>query len=310
MVITVHYQVALLGRLYGNHEWLDLGQHGVTIFFVLSGYLITTRLLEEREINLKAFYLRRFFRLMPCAWLYLGTICLLNALIGARLIGNDLWSSLFFFRNFWPGKADWSSVSTGHFWSLSIEEQFYFLWPPILAMLGRKRGLIAACVIVTGVSLFRFTHWSAYNTYPNLCYSQVRFDELCIGCVLAIAFTFEAPRRFFQARGSQLIWLVLPLLCWHIYRYRFLIPLSETLLIALALGCTAMMPQSVFGRVLEFAPLKKLGVISYSLYVWQQIIFRFHFIPVAIAVAFIALFSFEFIEKRFIEIGKALGACC
>src|SRR5579863_1674550 len=71
MVLAAHLQTSLLRGLYGGFRWLDLGQHGVTLFFVLSGYLITTRLLSKPGIDLKAFYLRRFFRLMPCAWVYL-----------------------------------------------------------------------------------------------------------------------------------------------------------------------------------------------------------------------------------------------
>jgi hypothetical protein len=71
LVFVTHLQISLLGHLYHGYRWLDLGQHGVTLFFVLSGYLITSRLLGEEKINLGSFYLRRFFRLMPCAWAYL-----------------------------------------------------------------------------------------------------------------------------------------------------------------------------------------------------------------------------------------------
>ena len=67
LVIVSHLQTSLLGHLYCGYSWMDVGQHGVEIFFILSGYLITTLLLEEEKINLKRFYLRRFFRLEQTA---------------------------------------------------------------------------------------------------------------------------------------------------------------------------------------------------------------------------------------------------
>ena len=82
LVLVTHLQISLLGHLYGSYHWMDLGQHGVNLFFVLSGYLITSRLLGENKINLKAFYLRRFFRLMPCAWTYLLTLAPFHTRLG------------------------------------------------------------------------------------------------------------------------------------------------------------------------------------------------------------------------------------
>src|SRR5579871_4680695 len=105
-----------------------IGGRGVGIFFVLSGYLITSRLLRENEcsarISLRRFYIKRFFRLMPCAWLYLIFLAVLGVLQPLEMAG-----CLFFFRGALPSTP--THILTGHFWSLSIEEDFYLLWPSI-----------------------------------------------------------------------------------------------------------------------------------------------------------------------------------
>ena len=124
LVLFDHIQMPLFGRY--ARPWMQTGQHGVTIFFVLSGFLITSKLIEG-PINLRQFYIRRFFRLMPAAWIYLATLLFLNRMTGISFTTwPELHACLFFYRNMvdvpGPGLA-------GHFWSLSLEEQFYLVWP-------------------------------------------------------------------------------------------------------------------------------------------------------------------------------------
>ena len=85
MVLITHFQ-----RSFLNTYYLDLGQHGVTIFFVLSGYLITATLLVRDAIDLPRFYIRRFFRIMPAAWTYLLVLCLVAAFTSMKTVGNSL----------------------------------------------------------------------------------------------------------------------------------------------------------------------------------------------------------------------------
>jgi peptidoglycan/LPS O-acetylase OafA/YrhL len=133
LVLSDHVQMALLG--HPMRQWALTGQHGVTIFFVLSGYLITSKLLEG-PINLKTFYLRRFFRLMPVAWAYLATLWLFDALMRMHDMSvREATSCLLFYRNFLIGH-----IATLHFWSLSIEEEFYLTWPVLLLLLGPRRN--------------------------------------------------------------------------------------------------------------------------------------------------------------------------
>lgn len=143
--------------LPAKHWIYQVGQHGVAIFFVLSGFLITNLLLREQEetgtVNLGRFYLRRAFRLMPCAWGFLGMLLLISHWAPALFAPKEMVASLFFFRNYVD--LDFAHPITGHFWSLLIEEQFYLFWPSLLLLLDLRRGrwfAIAAAAAIEAVT--------------------------------------------------------------------------------------------------------------------------------------------------------------
>lgn len=305
LVLVTHLQISLLGHLYHGYRWMDLGQHGVTLFFVLSGYLITSRLLGEEKINLRSFYLRRFFRLMPCAWAYLLALGIVAVVTHADIIGRDVWSCLFFFRNYYPAVEAANNFRTGHFWSLSLEEQFYLVWPPILVLSGRRRAFWIATAATVACALFRYLHWASYNQVFKDQHSEVRFDALLVGCIFALLFQSAKIREWFKRHGALLFWILLPVFAWHIYRYEWLIPLSESLTMALLIASTSLAPSSIAGKVLEWKHLKFLGLISYSLYVWQQGVL---FIPWprigAVFLPLVAILSYGWIEQPCIAFGR------
>lgn len=305
MVLTAHLQRSLLGHLFGGISWLDLGQHGVTIFFVLSGYLITSRLLCEDRIDLKAFYLRRFFRLMPCAWIYLLTLEGASLLAHKMFIGRDVFSCLFFFRNYYPTFEAASNFRTGHFWSLSLEEQFYLIWPPMLFLLGRVRATWIAAIAAIACAAYRYLHWQIYNQALVGLRSEVRMDALLVGCLLALLLQSSGARAWFQRYGGMLVWFLVPVLAWHVVRFEDLIPLSESLTIAMMIACTSLAPRGLAAKGLEWKHLKFIGLISYSLYVWQQSVL---FIPFprlgAIFLPLVAILSYGLIEQPCIQFGR------
>ncbi len=115
------------------------GAMGVHLFFAISGFLITNRLLEDRS-GLRAFYVRRAFRILPAAFLYLAVLFALGFVGGwIPLNAGQLWASAFFYRNYYVLPAD-QGWYTGHYWSLSVEEHFYLLWPALLLWLGTRRA--------------------------------------------------------------------------------------------------------------------------------------------------------------------------
>lgn len=130
-----------LTRLAGLLD--HLGPFGVLIFFMISGYLITGRLIADHKktgrLSLRQFYYKRVFRILPLAYLYLLVIGLAGAFHLISLKKGD-WASVVFLTNYFTDR----SWYTGHFWSLSIEEHFYLLWPPSSRCLAgvRRHGLV------------------------------------------------------------------------------------------------------------------------------------------------------------------------
>ena len=167
-----------------------LGGTGVALFFAISGYLITTLLLEERDqagrISLLGFYVRRGFRILPPAYLFLVVLAMLGGAgwLAEALRPGELASAAFFYSNYWADR----SWYTAHFWSLSMEEHFYLLWPALLAVLGNRRALLAAGILVAATLLWR--PWSLLLMptlpYPALQRTDMRLDAFLFASALAI----------------------------------------------------------------------------------------------------------------------------
>ncbi|HWA95221.1 MAG TPA: acyltransferase [Terracidiphilus sp.] len=309
MVILTHFQAGMLHHPIAGQPWMFLGTHGVTIFFVLSGYLITSRLLLEDRINLRSFYVRRFFRLMPAAWAYLACLVFLGYLTHLNTIGSDLWACLFFFRNYLHPAEIPSSSATLHFWSLSIEEQFYLLWPPLLLLLGRKYAVMFATLAAIACAAFKYIHWSAYNHDFYYLRTEVRADSMLVGCLLAFALAHPFVQQWFVRFGAPLFYLCLPIFAWQIVHFQYLVPFSENIVIALLLACTSLAPQSLAGRILQWQHLAFTGQISYSLYLWQNLFLRsawgsfgYFLLPL------FGIGSWLILEKPLMRFGKSLSA--
>ena len=244
-----------------------LGGLGVALFFAISGYLITTMLLEDQ--NLRGFYIRRAFRILPPAYLYLIVVA-----IAEPLRRGELSSAAFFYSNYWAER----SWYTAHFWSLSMEEHFYLLWPVWLVCLGVRRALIAASVLIAITALWR--PWSLSHTqlpYPALQRTDIRLDAFLFAGILAIFIRgpYRAPllrvltSTWFRVLGS------LTLLAAWTWELSGSAPATGTLvesaLLPAILVSVIHWPRSRVFRVLESTPLRWVGRISYGLYLWQQL---------------------------------------
>src|SRR5277367_1468868 len=159
------------------------GGFGVDIFFVLSGFLITSLLLKEENrfgsFSISAFYLRRCIRILPPALAYL-TAMLLAGFIGLTGVTFTEWAEAAGFLRNYVGKA-WE---TGHYWSLAVEEQFYFAWPLLLLILPRRFRIPFG---IAGVLIAPF--WRYANLRFGMVANPFRFDMHCdallVGCLLA-----------------------------------------------------------------------------------------------------------------------------
>jgi peptidoglycan/LPS O-acetylase OafA/YrhL len=267
LVLVAHFKAAF----HGDHS-LNLGGHGVQIFFVLSGYLITTQIARKDRINLKSFYIRRAFRILPPALLYLLTLVMLTSFTPFRVAGSDVWACLFFFRNYLGETV--ANTCTLHFWSLSLEEQFYLFWPALLLLLGRKRALYAAVGLAVAVAVFRFENWSYYGEGLRVLRTEVRADGLLIGCALALSLNYLPFRQWVQKAGMWLFWPALAVFVIDVSAFGEYISLNESIAIAVMLGVTSLRPETPIGRALDWDFLKTTGVLSYSIYIWQGLFLR------------------------------------
>lgn len=269
----------LLLTFFGN------GGLGVSIFFVISGFLITTLLLREHQfggrIDLLAFYKRRALRIWPAYFVLILVVAILSAAGIVPTGVHDLAAASFFIWNYAGGVTD--SWTLGHTWSLSVEEQFYLLWPLCLLTLDeRNQTRLAIAIIVLSPFLrvaIYFWQPSVRGRIPVMLHT--RADTLMFGCLLALVLARpngEAALRRFVARrfhyaATLFILFVSPLLEQR-FQGAYILPVgqsAEGAAIAAVLIWLVLEPRTRWGRIVNSRLLAQLGALSYSLYLWQQL---------------------------------------
>lgn len=332
MVIANH--ATFLSRFNGSF-WANLGSSGVDMFFVLSGYIITKRFLEERQktstIDLRSFYARRVFRILPLVCVYLLTICLLSLFVKlVQVHPSEILGSLFFFRNY-QFAADPTGIYTMHFWSLSIEEHFYLLWPALFLWLGNRRALgfaVIGAVVCATWRLYDLAHPTSWvvrmlpnsDTYWRLR-TDLRFDGLLLGCAVAILLTHHSVRTFiFHNFPKETPLIAAMLLALNIKRTDGLPSFITYTLVTVMLASTVIVQEGLIYKWLNSRLIVGIGTISYSAYIWQQLfLFRpstgifplgkLSMFPLNLICVFgVSALSFYCIERPCIAHGKRLLA--
>lgn len=285
--------------------WAPGGLLGVTVFFVLSGYLITGLLISEfhssRTINLPQFWLRRVRRLVPAIIAVVVVTCALCVLFNHNLLTKmrpDIIPSLLFYSNWWQIFHDVSYFAAQgapsplqHFWSLAIEEQFYLVWPVLLLLLFRrrtsfkwlKRGiLIAAAASALWMAVLYNPEGDPSRVYYG---TDTRAFSLLIGAWLAIVWPSTAfgdkgkpdalpslrARRVFDGIGVLafvgLIALVATANGYTSFLYRGGLVICSILTAVLI--AVIVRPDSIFAKLWSLAPLVWIGKRSYGMYLWH-----------------------------------------
>jgi peptidoglycan/LPS O-acetylase OafA/YrhL len=285
MVIFSHDALRSVGP-FSTRWFQEHGVWGVDIFFGISGLLICSRLLEEEQahgaISLSKFYVRRAFRILPPALLYLMAVAVLGLLGILPVIPKEWLAALLFYRNYsrLGVTAEHVGWFTGHFWSLSIEEHFYLLLPPILVFMPRRWRLPGLGSIVAVVAIWRIYRQETNPLVFLGSRTDARLDALLIPAMLAIVLAGPGGRewlkkicRFWFVPAGILVGLL------NSGRFPVLTPVLGTILIPLALLGTVLYPKGIFSRILEWQPIRWLGKISYGLYLWQELFFLGRFFP-------------------------------
>ncbi|MCW2786885.1 MAG: hypothetical protein JWP74_3402 [Marmoricola sp.] len=273
------------------------GFAGVDVFFVISGFLITLHLLEHVPTgprDLLTFWSRRIRRLLPASLLVLSA-----TLVGSRLVAPDTqWAetarqaraaALYVVNWLLSSNAvDYLAAQNApspvqHFWSLSVEEQFYFVWPILILLLaglarllGRKPLpiVLVGLTAIVGASLAWSVHLTATNPAAAYFVTPTRVWELGTGGILA-TFTLLRPGHLRAALATPLAWLGLAAIIWSATTYdastpfpgwRAAVPVLGT---AAVIGAHARAGKIAPGPLLALRPVQWLGGISYSVYLWH-----------------------------------------
>ncbi|HEX4240905.1 MAG TPA: acyltransferase [Steroidobacteraceae bacterium] len=288
----------IVGRFLpgSSSHWLEAlgrGGDGVGVFFVLSGFLITKLLIEEKErtgtIDLGDFFLRRAFRILPPLYMYLIFAVLFAHAVGIELPPSSLIGASLFVGDYWPAE---SSFLTEHTWSLGVEEQFYLLWPPILIWsLARGGRALAAKVggaIVLATPALRVAGYASgvdLLRHHGMHMFHARMDSLMCGCVVALCIGAPAFERCYRAYAR--VWWIGPLYTLLVSglltgldqplgatrlgtAYTMVIGLTvDSALTAMFILWASRNAHSLAGRFLNQPLMVRMGVLSYSAYLWQ-----------------------------------------
>lgn len=246
-----------------------IGVLGVHMFFAMSGFLITYRFLEEFQqtarIDLRSFYRRRARRIFPPAMIYLAVLAVLGPWLH-RLPAtmSEISASLFFYRNVFQAHAP-DGWYTGHFWSLSLEEQFYLMWPLLLVLSGRMWSRWLAIAIIVATAIWR-AHVLAVDPAANYYRPDLLADHLLWGCLIALLW----KHVLLIAPSARAAIGVAGIVSATVLLYRqppFWQPLFA-FSVASGFILAAENAQSWMGKL---KPLQKLGEASYDCYIWQSI---------------------------------------
>lgn len=312
----------------------QLGAKGVPVFFAISGLLICSRLLREWDqsgrIRLKNFYVRRAFRILPPYLTYLVVLAVLGWFALVPVSRREWLSALFFYRNYLPQGPDihWYLV---HFWSLAVEEHFYMFFPLLLLALRPGRALAPIGALALAFGLWRELD-ARYRIVPTrwpdqsfLQHTDENIHMIFWGCWMALLVERRGWRErlgrwlstpvvlalsaaFLATAGAKLVW-----------EKPFFMYMAQAFIVPFLLVGTVLHPRGPIGRVLESAPLRWVGRLSYSLYIWQMLFFvvgadlsgsrvrALQAPPWNLAAALAcACASYYLIERPFIRLGHAL----
>jgi peptidoglycan/LPS O-acetylase OafA/YrhL len=255
-----------------------LGPSAVIVFFVLSGFLITGQLHSELTatgtIRMRDFYIRRIFRLVPALVLMLSVAVVMGWFGLIPIAKFDVIRGLTYTADYHRPQY-WTLA---HLWSLSVEEQFYLLWPMLLLFAGVRKSQRFAMTAIFICPLLRLLGWLA-NMDEALVFRRFEMvaDALALGCLLALQRDRVRDSRIWKAltpTSIAIIAAIIIVISSLVHRLWAGAEILGTSLVSFSaffiIGAVTFFPRSRVARFLSWPPLVWIGKISYSLYIWQQ----------------------------------------
>jgi len=329
MVILGHLMLTLQkGTLL--HSILRLtvfGSLGVKIFFVLSGFLITTLLIKEKikfsEVNIKNFFIRRSLRIVPVLYLYIVVIYLINLVLHLNLQIIHFLGPIFYVSNFLIPTNAWI---TGHTWSLAVEEQFYLMWPFLFNFL--RSTLLTCLSIILLIPLVKITQYyiptsENYILAPFFIPASSIFTGALLSLLSFNSYFVKTLQNknlytsFFFIFSIVLIYFILHITSKGILG-RITLPFGNILTdfcIGYLILFSIIRKKHLIFKILNQKIIVRIGVISYSLYIWQQlfiiptgnypILEKYIYLPLNLILTFAFGFSsYHFFEKPFLKLKR------
>ena len=312
----------------GSPKGLLLAGYGVTMFFSLSGFLITYLLLleksEKKKINIRFFYIRRILRIWPLYYLFL-IICLLALHFSGTTVNSTTLVFYIFYAPNIPYILNTAIPVLAHYWSLGVEEQFYLFWPWVMAKTKKNLASIIFCTIIVLITLKLIARYCCPGHEESFLYRLIhvtRFHCMLVGALGAVLFVKNNSlfMKICTHKISQLVtWgiiIVIALNQFHIASVvdnEFVSMLTVVLILGQATKGNRLI--NLQTRVLDF-----LGKISYGIYIYHPLIIwgvSFIFTNILItgflkylavysiivtATIITAYLSYSYFEKRFLKL--------
>ena len=337
ILIVVFHHIELNYKVFGDnipdslkafYELLIDGQFGVNVFFIISGFLITSLLIIEEKntgtISFKNFYLRRTLRIFPAYYFYLLFLYILQ-LLNILSIDNRSWLTSITYMKYFNRGLDYV---TSHAWSLSIEEHFYLFFPLLFVYGGkiRKTSIFMLILFVPLIKIFCYYYPISYLN-NNLTIIK-RIDALAIGCL--VAFYKDSLLKILGKKinywfyFSLVVIFIIPFLSdfseeYNLHLGFILVPFGTRYGTIANICISIILLYSVFGhkglwyRLLNSKVFEQIGLLSYSIYLWQQLFisplkfWAFSYPQNIMFVIAFALFSYYCIEKPFLKMKDKLS---
>ena len=321
MVVVGHALPATISYEFLPFDFIGRASTGVTLFFVLSGYLITSTFLHRENFSLLDFFKKRILRLWPTLYVYLFFLFILNYGFDFE-IGN--WqhfvaASLHLWNYSLPYVSELDRYQTAaahmmHLWSLAMEEQFYYIWP--LIFFSIKSSQILVRVVVLSILVIPILRLISYSEFQSLRPFVSKFfhtaaEPLLFGCLLALLANPIISCAPWVLRKWVLPFSLILLISVSYFVAR---PLSSYWSLTLGPSIESLIACSIilsahrgargrFHEFLELSPIQIVGLASYSIYIWQNIftrpyaVFDMPFAP-SVGVCFlVGIMSYHIVES-------------